>query len=473
MARLAFMSPWPPQPSGIATCAGDLVPLLAAAGHGVDVLVDEALVEVTRGPDGPPANGEVRVLGAHEFVWRQARGQYDLPIYQVGNSWAHGYIWPYLYRWPGLTVLHDARIHHARANTLMARRRHEDYRAEFHYNHPNVQPDAAELAIAGFDGAYYYHWPMQRTVMNASRLVACHSLGMVNQLQLDFPTHAIEYIALGHGRARSVDDLATARQRFRAAHGIPGEALVFGVMGTAAEEKRIAAIIRAFAATRQRAPNARLLLAGQVDSLLPLDALLDTFNVRNVTHLAGRLDDTGFDDAVAACDVGLNLRWPTAREMSGPWLRMLAAGLPTVVIDSVHHANVITLDPRTWRCHAPLPTLAPHPELQAVAVAIDILDEDHSLRLAMRRLASDPAFRAQLGGTAREFWESNHTVAQMAADYERVIARALTLDAPTTPLPEHMRPNAAAHAERLIEDVLGPRTSDRGLQTAFDSLFAD
>src|SRR6185312_6461911 len=29
---------------------------------------------------------------------------------------------------------------------------------------------------------------------------------------------------------------------------------------------------------------------------------------------------------LAACDVSINLRWPTAREMSGPWLRALAAG---------------------------------------------------------------------------------------------------------------------------------------------------
>jgi glycosyltransferase involved in cell wall biosynthesis len=271
-----------------------------------------------------------------------------------------------------------------------------------------------------------------------------------------------------------VHELGRARRRFRAAHGIPGEALVFGVMGGVATEKRIAPIIRAFAAARQWATDARLLFAGQVDPLLPLNDLLDTFGVRNVTHLAGRLDDTGFDDAAAACDVGLNLRWPTAREMSGPWLRMLAAGLPTVVIDSVHLANVITLDPRTWRCHEPLPTLAPHPERHAVAVAIDILDEDHSLRLAMRRLASDRAFRAQLGATAREYWESNHTVAQMANDYERVIARALTLDTPTAPLPEHLRPNAAAYAEGILNEVLGvgPARRSHG-EGGFDRLFAD
>lgn len=457
MARLAFLSPWPPQPSGIATCAADVVPELAAAGHGVDVFVDEALVRVSRGPDGAPSAGSVRVMGAHEFVWRQARGHYDLPIYQVGNSWAHGYIWPYLFRYPGLTVLHDARLHHARAHTLMARKRYDDYRAEFRYNHPDVSPDAAEVAVAGFDGAYYYHWPMRRAVMHASRLVACHSVGMTRRLRAHYPNRAVEYVALGHGQPRSERDLAAARAHFRAAHGIPQDALVFGVLGTAAVEKRVAPIIRAFAAARQWATDARLLFAGKIDPLLPLDDLLDSFGVRDVTHLAGWIDDAAFDDAVAACDVGLNLRWPTAREMSGPWLRMLAAGLPTVVVDSVHHADIITLDPRTLRCHEPLPTLEPNPELQAVAVAVDILDEDHSLRLALRRLAADAQFRAQLGATAQRYWESNHTVERMAADYKRVIARTLREPVPTDPLPAHLRPNPAAHAEALVASVVqGP-----------------
>src|SRR5688572_3697817 len=89
MSKLAFFTPWPPQPSGVATCSADVVPALAAAGHGIDVFVDEALVGASRLPGGtasPPAPGEVRVLGAHDFVWRHARAPYDLPVYQVGNS---------------------------------------------------------------------------------------------------------------------------------------------------------------------------------------------------------------------------------------------------------------------------------------------------------------------------------------------------------------------------------------------------
>jgi hypothetical protein len=65
--------------------------------------------------------------------------------------------------------------------------------------------------------------------------------------------------------------------------------------------------------------------------------------------LTGYLDTTtSLTDHLAACDVTLNLRWPTARETSGPWLRALAAGRATVITDLVHLDDVPSLDPRTW-----------------------------------------------------------------------------------------------------------------------------
>ena len=223
--------------------------------------------------------------------------------------------------------------------------------------------------------------------------------------------------------------------------------------GPAATEKRVVQIIRAFAAARQWASDARLLFAGHVDPLLPLDEMVESFGLRDATHVAGRLDDQAFDQAVVSCDVGLNLRWPTASEVSGPWLRMLSAGLPTIIVDAAHHADVVTLDPRTWRCPAPRP-LEPDPEARAIAVGIDILDEEHSLRLALRRLGSDADLRLRLGAAARAYWESNHTIAAMVAGYENAIVRAVNLAPPAATLPAHLRPDPLRHTRDVVGDLL-------------------
>src|SRR6187399_1563885 len=95
LMRLAWFSPWPPQASGIAGRSADLVTRLAARGFDIDVFVDSRFVPTDRGgPTNPPSPGQIRVQSAHDFIWRQARGQFDLVVYQLGNSRLHEYIWP-------------------------------------------------------------------------------------------------------------------------------------------------------------------------------------------------------------------------------------------------------------------------------------------------------------------------------------------------------------------------------------------
>ena len=163
MARLAWFSPMPPVATGVAACSAELIAALDKD-HEIDIFVDEPVARMAPGTHS-----------AHDFVWRHRLQPYDLTVYQIGNSSHHDYQWPYLFRYPGLTVLHDAHLHHARAASLLRTFRDADYRAEFAANHPDASADIAELAIAGFDSQLYYAWPMTRLVVRASRLVAVHS----------------------------------------------------------------------------------------------------------------------------------------------------------------------------------------------------------------------------------------------------------------------------------------------------------
>src|SRR3954471_6223339 len=149
--RLAWFSPVPPIPSGLASCSADLVAALSSE-HDIDVYVDEPVARL-----GQAIPGFTRLpRSAHEFAWRHRLHPYDLTVYQLGNSSHHDFLWPYLFRYPGLSVLHDAHLHHARAAALLRTNRADDYRAEFAANHPDAVPQLAELAVAGFDSHLYY-----------------------------------------------------------------------------------------------------------------------------------------------------------------------------------------------------------------------------------------------------------------------------------------------------------------------------
>ena len=352
--RLAWFTPWPPDRSGIAGRSAELVPLLASRGHAVDVFVDESRIHgLSRAADAAPAPGDVRVQSAHDFVWRQRRGQYDLPVFQIGNSRLHEFIWPYVWRGAGLVVLHDARLHHARGRALLLRNRADAYRAELAWAEPGVSPDVAELAIAGFGGGYLYQWPMIRSVVASARLVAAHAAGAVAALREAFPDRPVQYVALGEGRKATA--AAADRVAMRARLGIPPHGVLFGVFGGLGPERRLEQVLHAFHALRAHAADAHLLLAGDAAAVVDLSRLIAELDLGTAVTCLGRVEDPVFDDAIAAADVAVTLRWPSALEMSGPWLRALAAGTPTIVIDLPHLSHLPTLDPRTWQLHPPAP----------------------------------------------------------------------------------------------------------------------
>lgn len=444
--RLAWFSPMPPVPSGIAACSAELVDELAAR-HAIDVYVHDT------GPDRAalvrhPRAG-VRVLSAHDFVWRQRAEPYDLTVYQIGNSSHHDYIWPYLFRYPGLTVLHDAHVHHARAASLLRTRRADDFRREFVANHPEASADVAELAIAGLDNHLYYFSPMSRLIIEASRLTAVHAPPLVQQLGESLREPRITAIRLAHGRLLSTSEIQRARQTVRGVHGIPDEAVVFGVFGGLTPDKRISQILSALETVIPYAPSVHLLLAGAPARHYDVAADVRQRGLDDRVTMTGYLPtESELSDCIGACDVSLNLRWPTAREMSGPWLRALAAGRPTITIDLAHLVDVPSIDPRTWRINPGSGVRDPDP----VTVAIDILDEDHSLRLAMRRLATDPRLRASLGAAGQRYWEREHSMPRMVEDYERVMVEAAALPAPQVTLPAHLFNDGQRVLNRVLAD---------------------
>ena len=135
----------------------------------------------------------------------------------------------------------------------------------------------------------------------------------------------------------------------------------------------------------------------------------------------------------STCDGPPHGRFP------GPWLPHLRpAGKPTITMDLAHMIDAPALDPRTWHTHG---------DGAPVRVAIDVLDEDHSLRLAMRRLAADSALRASLGAAGLRCWTREHEPALMIADYERLIRSPPPATPHTQTFPRTSWTTAGARAE--------------------------
>ncbi|MGE0449448.1 MAG: glycosyltransferase family 4 protein [Vicinamibacterales bacterium] len=462
--RIAWFTPLPPARSGIAQYSLDVLPGLSAR-YDLQVFVaDPAQASVPPGRD-------IAVRSAHDFLWVHRQRAFDLVVYQLGNAPFHDYMWAYLTRFPGLVVLHDGQFHHARGRFLRERGRPDDYLAEFAFSHPEVDRSVVELGIRGRLGSLIYYWPMRSVPIQASRAVAVHNRYLAEVIASEHPDTPVELIDMGVPALAASSD---ARQRIRARHQIPDDAVVFTALGEITPEKRIAQSIRAISAVARQGLPVHLLLAG--GSVPFYDPLTDAraCGVADRVTIAGYVSHDELGDYLAAADVCLCLRWPTSRETSAAWLRCLAAGRPTVISDLAHTTDVPAYDPRSW---TPLHFTATRADAfgwplrdEPACVSIDIIDEEHSLQLAVQRLAADAPLRDRLGRRARAVWEERFTLAQMVARYDALLASACATPMPSRSalerLPAHFRTDGTEHTRALLRGAGLPAGRIASLWTA-------
>ena len=413
MQRLAWFSPVPPDRSGVARYSADLLPALAR-----DRVID---VFTTPAAAHPPA-GAAGLFDTQDFHGRQRAEPYDLIVYHLGAAQRHDDVWPCLFRHAGLVVLHDDNLHAARARMLLAHGRAGDYRAEFACNHPGAPAAVADLGVSGRLGALTRLWPMRQVVLDSARALLVHNAWLAARIREEAPALAVAAVEPGVPEApRQRDARAAVRRR----HGVPADAVVFAATGDLTPARRSSRMLRALAALPGGAPPWRLMLCGEPADADGLLAEAQSSGVDHRVIVTGRIAAGELPAYLAAADVGVSLSWPPARTVSAAWLRWLAAGKPTIVTDLVHAADVPVLDPRDWTVAGrPAARDAAGRQTDPVAVAINILDEDHSLALAVARLAADRALRAELGRAARSLWAARFTLDRMAAGYERALENA-------------------------------------------------
>jgi glycosyltransferase involved in cell wall biosynthesis len=435
--RVAWFSPLPPNPSGIAAYSWEAVGALAARGWPIDLYAPTL-------PDRPCPAG-VSAYRAVDFVWRHRRQPYDLPVFQLGNSSAHDFLWGYLFRYPGLVVLHDGQVHQARARYLLERwkPRLADYLAELSANHPGIRHDIGHLVAAGYGGTLYSRWPMTRLVIERSRLTAVHAPRLAARLAHDHPRAAVRALRPGVvDPRRTSGSLEAAAAAVRTRYGIPTEAVVVGAFGGLTPEKRLPAILSALTHLPSSGPPVHLLLVGKPYRHYDVEAAIQGHGLADRVHVTGYIDDEAVPAHLAAVDVCVCLRWPSTGETSGFWTRAIGAGRPVITTTLSVHGDLPLCDVRAEASASS----------DAIGYRIDILAETEELPVALEALVVNADQRTRMGIAARRYWETHHAVDLMADDYERLMTEAAARSGGDVPLPAHLRTTGDELTRTLLRE---------------------
>jgi glycosyltransferase involved in cell wall biosynthesis len=439
--RLAFVSPLPPEKTGIADYAAELLPELARH-YDITVIVQQAEVDDA----WVHANAPIR-----DAAWfRQHARQFDRVIYQMGNSDKHIHMFALLAEIPGVVTLHDFFLSGPLAWCMEEQQAH--FRA---WTKVLYQSHGWEAVRQRFVPD---NWPQVETTYPCNLPVLQQALGVI--------THSDFSRQLGqqYYGVQAVDnwvtipllrqlvqkkDKTTARQKL----GLSLDDFLicsFGVLGPIKQNHRI--LDAWLASPLAKDPRCRLVFVGENHGGEYGQSLVQTIAqsaAKDRIIITGWASTEAYRDWLAAADMAVQLRTLSRGETSATVLDCMNYGVPTIV--NAHGAM------------AELPR-------DAVWMLPDEFS-DAQLIEALTTLWQDQARRAELGRRAATHIRTQHHPRTCADQYtdaiESAYARAgQTLYGLNKTLPMQLPPllpNEFIHLAKVLAANFPPQPRRRQL----------
>jgi glycosyltransferase involved in cell wall biosynthesis/SAM-dependent methyltransferase len=367
--KVAFFSPLPPARSGIADYSAALLDEL------------KKLVDV-----------EVFASKPLSFDPRN----FDIALYQVGNNVYHDFCYEAAMDHPGVVVVHEANLHHLIADITIKRGDWDAYlRAVEEEGSPQDLAYANRVKSLEV-GPDYEGVPMLRQLLSRSKAAIVHS-GCV-ETELRDAGFAGAVARIPHGAWIPEANRSDFRERL----GLDEITPLIGIFGFLKPYKRIAESLRAFRRLVRVQPGAKMILVGDPHPELQLESLIRSLDLSLHVRVLGFRPIEEFVGYLAACDIVLNLRYPTVGENSGTLMRALGLG-KAVVVSQVGSFSEL-------------------PETICLKAPVDASEEDHLFEY-LNLLVSRPELRKALGARARQWVETECTWPQVARRYADFLER--------------------------------------------------
>jgi glycosyltransferase involved in cell wall biosynthesis len=386
---LAFVSPLPPVRSGIADYAADLLPYVARD-FTVEVFVDERHPLVRDG-----VYRSLPVRSAAEL--RRRRGEFAHVVYQMGNNLHHRFVLELARDVPGILVLHDVVLHHLYEVIAGVEDAWEDYARALRESYGEIGERVLSMKRWRLASEREnFALPLFESVAAGSRGVIVHNRYAEREVRRRLPSVPVRRMPMGIPLG-GTGDRRGARQRL----GIDERSVIVATFGFLIPTKRIDVLAASLVRARREAPELRLVLIGEESPGTDLRELFSAEDLASgwVVH-RGYVSADEYRDWMAATDMAVNLRFPTAGETSASLLRLLGDGQCTLV--------------SAYRQFLEIPP-------QAVVRIPLGREEETTLARELVALAGDRRRRSQVGEAARAFVASEHSMEAAARGFREAV----------------------------------------------------
>lgn len=386
---LNWLSPMPPEPSGIGNYATHVVPNLK---RHADVHV---FTGASREPSSSAPDWSAAPAGAATPATLNGS---DASLYHLGNNVdCHAAIYQAYLHCPDIVVLHDLSLQHLFAGYYMDRLGRPDLYIEImHRYYGEDGLEAAEKLLHGelTPDCLSSDFPLYELAVERASGVVVHSDAALQALaglnvpvvRLDLPFPATPRTAMSSSARESSAE--------------PVKLIMFGYLG---RNRRLETILEVLSRLPER-DRFRLDILGRIPADYDLSGRIRHYGLENTVRVRGFVTNEELEAALDKADLALNLRYPTMGEASASQLRIWDHCLPSIVSDIDWYADLS--DGTVFKVR---------PER-----------EEADLMAHLRAYLADPGSFREAGRLGRKVLEKAHTPARYAerlAEFVREVRR--------------------------------------------------
>jgi glycosyltransferase involved in cell wall biosynthesis len=390
---LAFFSPINPVQSGISDYSEELLPYLARYAD-IDLYLDENL-----NPTNKTLLQQFKTYPISKF--RAQASNYDTYLFHMGNSAAHAYIYRSLleYGKKGVLVLHDYVLHHFLIGQYLNNGKAQEYIREMGRHYGTEGEATAREVIKGRLPEVLFRYPLCEPAIEAAQAVLVHSSYAHGLIKARFPEKLTGVARMGVPLPPLVEK-KIARERL----GLAQDEFILTSLGHLNPYKRLDSALWAFRAFSREYPQSRFVLVGSPSPNYNVMGMITALGLQGKVELTGYASGEKYADYLAAADVCINMRYPTAGETSASLLRIMGASRPVLVSRTGAFEEL--------------------PDDTCVKVDVDEAEEELLLEY-LRLLVRCPELAAQLGFNARRHVALQARLSDAAHDYYLFLCRVL------------------------------------------------
>lgn len=390
--KIAIVTPWPNQETGIANYVYCIVPYLKNFFKVIDIFTDQSIIDKNELKENI-AGSLYDISELEKFI-----GKYDEIIYQIGNNTLfHKKIYEILLKHKGIAEIHDYVLHPFFYDAFFLKNKKKIYQDALekgygdkglkHYMEVNSQRSAPDILI----------FPMSESVVAYSKSVIFHNIWSKDNCQADpakikiiplscFPKSDYEQL-----QKKTPINLEKVFDEISSCNDI----IVIGCFGFVNKNKRPEVVIQAHKKLLDLGYKVKLCFWGKSN--------IDKLSVESgAVFVSGYLDEYNYHRALSLSDIIVNLRYPSMGEASATLCEAMIEGKPVIVSD--HNQYSEYPDDVCWKVPVG------HYEVEILVKMLEYL-------------IRHPEVRKALGNNAKWFASNVLDPQKIAFEYYKIVKR--------------------------------------------------